>query len=83
MQTQKGGFHSSVECYCLIANNPVIGAHLFHFMVDSFIQQVLGVGAHHQGVYGNTSAYYGTVEYQGCLTLHLHLLLWIRGALTP
>ena len=44
-------------------------------MVDSFIQHVLGVGTHHQGVYGNTSAYYGTVEQQGHLTLHLHLLL--------
>ena len=27
--------------------------------------------------------YYGTVEQQGRLTLHLHLLLWIRGALSP
>src|ERR1700719_1302370 len=26
---------------------------------------------------------YGTVEQQGRLTLHLHLLLWIRGAFTP
>jgi len=31
----------------------------------------------------NTSAYYGTVEQQGRLTLHLHLLLWISGSLTP
>ena len=37
----------------------------------------------HSGIYGNTSAYYGTVEQQGCLTLHLHMLLWIKGALTP
>jgi hypothetical protein len=34
-------------------------------------------------VYGNTSAYYGTVEQQGQLTLHLHLSLWIKDALTP
>ena len=52
-------------------------AHFFDFMVNSFIQHVLGVGTSHKGVYGNTSAYYGTVEQQGCLTLHLHLLLWI------
>jgi hypothetical protein len=52
-------------------------------MVEAFIEQVLGVGQHHRGLYGKTSAYYGTVEQQGRLMLHLHLLLWIRGALTP
>jgi hypothetical protein len=71
------------ECYRLIANNPVAGARFFHFMVENFIEHVLGVGKRHCGFYGNTSAYYGTVEQQGRLTLHLHLLLWIRGALTP
>jgi hypothetical protein len=34
-------------------------------------------------LYGKTDAYYGTVEQQGRLTLHLHLLLWIKGALSP
>src|ERR1700683_4833314 len=33
--------------------------------------------------YMETSLYDGTVEQQGHLTLHLHMLLWIRGALTP
>jgi hypothetical protein len=74
---------SSDEGYCLIANNPVAGACFFHFMVESFIQHVLGVGTCHQGLYGDTLAYYGTIEQQGHLILHLHLLLWIRGALTP
>ena len=50
------------ECYNLISR-------FFHLIVQMFIKHVLGVG--------NTSAYYGTVEQQGCLTLHLHLLLWI------
>jgi hypothetical protein len=71
------------ECYRLIANNPVAGARFFHFMVENFIQHVLGVGERHPGLYGKTSAYYGTVEQQGRLTLHLHLLLWIKGSLTP
>ena len=35
------------------------------------------------GLYGPTSGYYGTVEQQGHLTLHLHLLLWIKGNLNP
>ncbi|KAJ7710250.1 hypothetical protein B0H16DRAFT_1207266, partial [Mycena metata] len=34
-------------------------------------------------IYGETGAYYGTVEQQGRLTLHLHLLLYIKGALPP
>src|SRR6202521_6228752 len=52
-------------------------------MIQAFIKHVLGVDADHTGLYGDTSLYYGTVEKQGRLTLHLHMLLWIRGALTP
>jgi len=71
------------ERYCLIARNPVAGARFFHFMIELFIRHVLGVGTDHCGLYGETSGYYGTVEQQGRLTLHLHMLLWIRGCLTP
>jgi len=71
------------ESYNLIAKNPVAGARFFDFMVRMFIQHVLGVDTDHPGLYGDTSAYYGTVEQQGRLTLHLHLLLWISGSLTP
>lgn len=74
---------SDRECYSLIASNPVAGARYFHFVVEMFIKHVLGVDQKHPGLYGETSAYYGTVEQQGRLTLHLHLLLWIRGSLTP
>jgi hypothetical protein len=56
-------------------------------MIQIFIEEVLGVNVNHQsshhGLYGDTQAYYGTVEQQGRLTLHLHLLLWIKEALTP
>ena len=71
------------ERYRLIAQNPVAGARFFHLMVQMFIKHVLGMYQNHPGLYGDTSAYYGTVEQQGRLTLHLHLLLWISGALTP
>ncbi|KAF7972078.1 hypothetical protein HWV62_19157 [Athelia sp. TMB] len=67
----------------LIANNPVAAAKFFDFTVNAFITHVLGVGHKKPGLYGQTTAYYGTVEQQGRLTLHLHLLLWIKGALTP
>jgi hypothetical protein len=69
--------------YRLIANNPVAGARFFHFMVEMFIKHVLGYRGKRRGVYGDTSAFYGTVEQQGRLTLHLHMLLWISGTLSP
>ena len=71
------------ERYRLIARNPVAGARFFHFMIEMFIRHVLGVGSNHRGLYGETSGYYGTVEQQGRLTLHLHMLLWIQGCHTP
>ena len=52
-------------------------------MTTMFIKQVLGIGTAHSGVYGDTSGYYGTVEQQGRLTLHLHMLLWIKGTMSP
>jgi hypothetical protein len=52
-------------------------------MVELFISEILGVGAKHKGIYGDVSAYYGTVEQQGRLTLHLHMLIWLMGNLTP
>ena len=75
--------HPADERYRLIARNPVAGAQFFHFMIEMFIRHVLGVGTNHRGLYGETSGYYGTVEQQGCLTLHLHMLLWIQGCLIP
>jgi hypothetical protein len=69
--------------YRLISQNPVAGARFFHHMCEMFIKHVLGVGTKHPGLYGDTSAYYGAVEQQGRLTLHMHMLLWIRGALSP
>jgi len=73
----------SPESSVLIAKNPVAAARFFHFICENFIKHVLGVGTDHPGLYGNTEAYYGTVEQQGRLTLHLHLLLWIKGVLSP
>ena len=79
----KPNIRASEDRYRLIASNPVSCARFFNFMVEQFIKHVLGVGSDHPGLYGETSAYYGTIEQQGRLTLHIHLLLWIRGGLTP
>ena len=44
-------------------------------------EDVLGIEASHWGQYGDTASYYMTVEQQGQLTLHLHMLLWLKGHL--
>ncbi|KAF5336919.1 hypothetical protein D9611_002865 [Ephemerocybe angulata] len=69
----------------LIAKNPVAGARFFHFLVQLFIFHLLRWGDKdgRAGVFGHTSAYFGTVEQQGRMTLHLHMLIWIICALSP
>ena len=53
-------------------------------MVETFLEDVLDVKkTNKMGFYGRTSGYYGTVEQQERLTLHLHMLLWIMGNLNP
>ena len=74
---------SSDRAYSLICENPVAGARFFNFIVKAFIKHVLRMDTDHDGLFGKTSGYYGTVEQQGRLTLHLHMLLWILSALTP
>jgi hypothetical protein len=74
---------TSNERNLLVAQNPVAAARFFDLMIRMFIKHVLGVGSNHSGLYGNTSGYYGTVEQQGRLTLHLHTVLWIQNALSP
>ena len=73
----------SRERSLLISRNPVAAARFFDIMVKAFIKHVLGMSTDHAGLYGDTAGYYGTVEQQGRLTLHLHMLLWISGALSP
>jgi hypothetical protein len=65
----------SNEQNLLVAQNPVAVAHFFDLMICMFIKHVPGIGVEHSGLYGNTAGYYGTVEQQGQLTLHLHMIL--------
>ncbi|EIN03420.1 hypothetical protein PUNSTDRAFT_78197, partial [Punctularia strigosozonata HHB-11173 SS5] len=51
-------------------------------MVNLFINKLLRPQSS-GGLFGDTQAYYGTVEAQGRLTLHLHCLIWIKGSLSP
>ena len=69
----------------LIAGNPVAAARFFHVMIKAFITHVLrwDIDDKDDGVFGKISAYFGTVEQQGRLTLHLHLLVWVVNAISP
>ncbi|KDQ25055.1 hypothetical protein PLEOSDRAFT_1078941 [Pleurotus ostreatus PC15] len=53
------------------------------YYADLFIQEILRFDADGPGIYGNVEAYYGTVEQQGRLSLHLHAMLWIMGSMSP
>ncbi|KAK7675923.1 hypothetical protein QCA50_021142 [Cerrena zonata] len=66
-----------------VAQNPVACARFFHLVVTLFIKYILRWDTGTDGLFGPTSGYYGTVESQGRLTLHLHLLLWIKHSLSP
>ncbi|KZV94291.1 hypothetical protein EXIGLDRAFT_715631 [Exidia glandulosa HHB12029] len=74
---------SPSERWRLIAHNAVASARFFHLFVKVFIEEILKWDDVRQGLFGDTNAFYGTVEQQGRLTLHLHLLLWIRYAISP
>ena len=76
-------FKNADEAYRLVTSNPVAAVRFFHIMVENFVKHILGFNTKHPGFYGKTEAYYGTVEQQGRLTLHLHILLWIKNALSP
>ena len=82
-QTYYPAVYTKDKRHKMIGENPVAGARFFKFMTDLFIRHVLGHGLKRRGIYGQTSGYYGTVEQQGRLTLHMHMLIWIKGALTP
>ncbi|KIM40841.1 hypothetical protein M413DRAFT_40234, partial [Hebeloma cylindrosporum] len=53
---------SLTERDLLVLSNPVAAARFFDYMVRMVIKHVLGVGQTEPGLYGKTSAYYGTVE---------------------
>ena len=67
----------------LVAENPSACALFFHTMITHFIQVVLRYGSKSKGLLGKCNAFYGTVETQGRGTLHIHMLIWLEGHLSP
>ncbi len=68
-----------------VAADPYGAAKFFHFTVKAILETLLQVTVsnHHvyskPGIFGEVSAYYGTVEAQGRGTLHLHMLIWLKN----
>ncbi|KAJ7147192.1 hypothetical protein C8R43DRAFT_890339, partial [Mycena crocata] len=52
----------SDERQCLMSSNPVAAARFFHYMVQVFIRDVLCWQSEEPGLYGQTAAYYASVE---------------------
>lgn len=71
-----------------IARDPFASASFFHLIINTVLQELLGIkgyGAyqglvHEKGIFGFVNAFIGTVEAQGHGTLHLHMLLWLKGS---
>lgn len=73
-----------------ISEDPYAAAKFFHFIIQVIIEELFGVKAggqghsikRNEGIFGEVAAYVGTVEAQGRGTLHLHIVVWLSGALS-
>ena len=69
----------------VIASNPYAAAEYFHFIINAILEELFGITKHkghmtsERGILGELAAYFGVVEAQGRGTLHLHMLIWLRG----
>lgn len=73
-----------------VASDPFASAAFFHLIVPAVLQCLFGIrgyesGRHIQrekGILGVIDGYVGTVEAQGRGSLHLHMVLWLKGSVT-
>jgi hypothetical protein len=67
-----------------IARDPYAAARFFHFMIRTMISVLFHINVNSVGRIqsgkGEVQAYFGTVECQGRGTLHLHMLIWLKGS---
>lgn len=73
-----------------VANDPYAAAKFFHFIIECVTEILLGVKRkangkieREEGIFGWVQCYIATVEAQGRGTLHLHMLIWLKGTPTP
>lgn len=71
-----------------VARDPYAASKFFHYTIHMILEKLFGISASSTkvisdvGALGRVSGYFGTVESQGRGTLHLHMLLYLTGALS-
>jgi hypothetical protein len=73
-----------------VTNDPYTSATFFHFIINAILEHLLGITPalnnrapkSETGILGDIEAYIGTIEAQGRGTLHLHMILWLKGSPT-
>ena len=60
--------------------NPIVVAQFFETICTGIFEHLLAAGSKDGGLLGPVSTYFGTVETNGRGMLHLHCLVWLRGA---
>ena len=62
------------------SKNPVSLSIFFHTLINAILKHLFGwENVNNNGIFGPLNSYYGMVETQGRGTLHIHLLLWLKG----
>ena len=72
-----------------ITSDPYASVSFFHFMINAILRELLGIRGYkrgqsiqrEEGVLSIIEAYMGTFEAQGQGTLHLYMVLWLRGSM--
>ena len=73
----------------IVATHPVAIARFFNKLIESVLTTLVAYDQRQHrsipngGILGKIDAYYGTVEESGRGALHLHMLLWLAGNMTP
>ncbi|PSS32096.1 hypothetical protein PHLCEN_2v2137 [Hermanssonia centrifuga] len=71
-----------------VAADPYGAAKFFHFAITAILETLVQMKVSKYqvrskpGIFGEASAYFGTVESQGRGTLHLHILIWLKNTPT-
>ncbi len=71
-----------------VGADPFAVTQYFHLVIKVILEELFGIKgvsgrsfvAWKEGIFGEVNTYIGTVEAQERGTLHLHMLLWLKGA---
>ena len=70
-----------------IAKDPYTAAKYFHIILRIMLKTLMGIEAHDYsvtaaktGIFGMVTAHFRVIESQGQGTLHIHMLVWLKGS---